>query len=67
LLIETDAPYLLPRNIKPKPKSSRNEPCYLSYIVKTLAEKTAYSEQDIRYHSEQNAIRVFQLAPLKER
>ena len=29
LLIETDAPYLLPRDIKPAPKSRRNEPAYL--------------------------------------
>jgi len=67
LLIETDAPYLLPRNIRPKPKSSRNEPCYLPYIVKVLAEKTGYSEQEISQYSEQNAQRVFQLTVTKER
>ncbi len=67
LLIETDAPYLLPRNIRPKPKSSRNEPCYLPYIVKVLAEKTGYSEQDISQYSEQNAQHVFQLTVTKER
>ena len=29
LMIETDAPYLMPRNIKPKPKHNRNEPAFL--------------------------------------
>src|SRR6478672_10795720 len=33
LLIETDAPFLLPRNI-PKPWPSNNEPSYLPYVVK---------------------------------
>jgi TatD DNase family protein len=33
LLIETDAPYLTPRTIRPRPKSSRNEPSYLPYTV----------------------------------
>ena len=38
LLIETDAPYLLPHNIEPKPQSRRNEPQYLSYVLKAIAE-----------------------------
>lgn len=37
LMVESDAPYLLPRTIKPAPKSRRNEPCYLPYVVETLA------------------------------
>ena len=37
LMIETDAPYLLPRSMRPKPKSSRNEPKYLPYIAQTVA------------------------------
>jgi TatD DNase family protein len=37
LLIETDAPYLLPRDIRPAPKSRRNEPMYLPYVVKAIA------------------------------
>ncbi|WP_186824968.1 TatD family hydrolase, partial [Klebsiella pneumoniae] len=31
LLIETDAPYLLPRDMQPKPASRRNEPAYLQH------------------------------------
>lgn len=37
LMIETDAPYLMPRNLKPKPKSRRNEPKYLPHIAEEVA------------------------------
>jgi TatD DNase family protein len=37
LLVETDAPYLLPRDLAPKPAGRRNEPAYLGHIVRTLA------------------------------
>ncbi len=37
LMIETDAPYLLPRDLKPKPKTRINEPAYLPHILKTIA------------------------------
>lgn len=59
LLIETDAPYLTPRTIRPKPKSSRNEPSYLSYIVKEIAKLTDYSEQDIIKQTTKNTKFVF--------
>lgn len=38
IMIETDSPYLLPRNISPKPKSSTNVPANLTWIVTKLAE-----------------------------
>ena len=37
LMIETDAPYLLPRTVKPTPSHRRNEPMYLAHIVEELA------------------------------
>lgn len=37
LLLETDAPYLLPRDLSPRPKSRRNEPAYLPHILETAA------------------------------
>lgn len=37
LMIETDAPYLLPRTLKPMPKDRRNEPAFLAHIVEELA------------------------------
>ncbi len=38
LMLETDAPYLTPRTLRPKPKSSRNEPAYLPWVLDSVAE-----------------------------
>jgi TatD DNase family protein len=37
LLLETDGPYLLPRDLSPKPPSRRNEPAYLPHIAEVVA------------------------------
>ena len=37
LLIETDAPYLLPRDLRPKPARHRNEPAFLLHLASTIA------------------------------
>ena len=37
LLLETDAPYLLPRDLEPRPRSRRNEPAYLTHVATTVA------------------------------
>lgn len=37
LMVETDAPYLLPRTLKPMSKDRRNEPAFLPHIVAELA------------------------------
>ena len=37
LLLETDAPYLLPRDIRPQPSHRRNEPMYLAHICEVVA------------------------------
>jgi TatD DNase family protein len=37
LLLETDAPYLLPRTVKPQPSHRRNEPMYLAHICAEVA------------------------------
>ena len=38
LMLETDAPYILPRTIEPRPKDRRNEPAYLTYVLATVAQ-----------------------------
>jgi TatD DNase family protein len=38
LMLETDAPYLLPRTLRPKPKERRNEPAFLPHILNTVAD-----------------------------
>lgn len=37
LLLETDAPYLLPRDLEPKPRSRRNEPHWLAHVLERVA------------------------------
>jgi TatD DNase family protein len=37
LMLETDAPYLLPRNVQPMPAHRRNEPMYLQHICAEVA------------------------------
>jgi TatD DNase family protein len=37
LMIETDAPYLLPRTVRPQPSHRRNEPMYLRHICEEIA------------------------------
>lgn len=37
LMLETDAPYLLPRDIRPQPSDRRNEPMYLAHICEVVA------------------------------
>jgi TatD DNase family protein len=37
LMVETDAPYLLPRTLRPMPSDRRNEPAFLPHIVEELA------------------------------
>ena len=37
LLVETDAPYLLPRDLDPKPANRTNEPAYLPHILAAVA------------------------------
>ena len=61
LMIETDAPYLIPRTIKPKPKSSRNEPSYLPHIIEKLAELYLCNIDDIINASNDNTRHVFNL------
>jgi TatD DNase family protein len=38
LMLETDAPYLQPRTIKPKPATRRNEPANLTWVLAKVSE-----------------------------
>jgi TatD DNase family protein len=61
LMIETDAPYLMPRNIKPKPKSRRNEPKNLPHICEFLARCLNRPAEDVAESTTINAQRFFNL------
>lgn len=59
LMIETDAPYLLPRTIKPKPKSRRNEPAMLPWVAQTIAELKQTTVESVMEQTHNNAISLF--------
>jgi TatD DNase family protein len=59
LLIETDAPYLLPRDLKPKPQSRRNEPMYLPHVLAAIAEARGESVEKLAEITTDNARRLF--------
>lgn len=61
LVIETDAPYLLPRTLAQKPKSRRNEPMYLPEIARYIAEQTGQSTESIQQMSWNNSCSLFNL------
>ena len=59
LMIETDAPYLLPRTLDPKPKTRRNEPMYLREVLRVVAESMGCPESDVAAATTENAERFF--------
>ena len=59
LLLETDAPYLMPRNLQPKPSSRRNEPMHLRQVLETVAHYRAETAEAIARASTDNARRLF--------
>ncbi|WP_372872207.1 TatD family hydrolase [Shewanella sp.] len=61
LLIETDSPYLLPRSMRPKPKSGKNLPQYLPYIAAEIARLRQEDERAFIERTYQNSLRFFQL------
>jgi TatD DNase family protein len=63
LLIETDAPYLMPRTIQPKPKTRRNEPMYLPEILKVVADARDQSVDHVAEITARNARHFFGLPP----
>lgn len=66
ILLETDAPYLLPRDMQVKPvEKNRNEPCYLPHIANSVARYMAVEEADLIAAAYRNTIEFFNLKPSK--
>jgi TatD DNase family protein len=61
LMIETDAPYLKPRNLRPRVKSHRNEPRLLPWILGTLAAARDEHPEFLAQRTTANARRFFRL------
>jgi len=59
LLLETDSPYLTPRDMQPQPKSRRNEPAFLAHILKTVARALGQPPEEVAVQTTRNAQRLF--------
>ena len=59
LMIETDGPYLLPRDLNPKPRSRRNEPMYLPHIAAVIARARGESIDRLAEHTTATAQAFF--------
>jgi TatD DNase family protein len=62
LLIETDAPYLLPRDLPEKPRTRRNEPSYLPHILDRVAAARDEPVERVAEATRRNTERLFKLA-----
>lgn len=61
VLVETDAPYLLPRDLNPKPSTRRNEPVHLPHVVGVLARLMDVEPERLAEASSRNAEQLFAL------
>ena len=61
LMIETDAPYLLPRTMSPRPRSRRNEPGFLPWVARRVAECRCEDPAVVDRRTHANAVRFFGL------
>jgi TatD DNase family protein len=61
LLLETDAPYLTPRDMRPQPKARRNEPAFLPHILEAVARALGRPAEELAAETVRNAERLFGL------
>ena len=59
LVLETDGPYLLPRDLNPKPHSRRNEPMYLPHVLQAVAAARGQAPQELASLTTRNALTLF--------
>jgi TatD DNase family protein len=62
LLLETDAPYLTPRDLHPQPKARRNEPAFLPHIARAVARARGEPAEALAEAAARNARVFFGLA-----
>ena len=61
LLLETDAPYLTPRDLRPQPRARRNEPAFLPHILNAVARALGRPPEEVAAETSRNAIALFSL------
>ena len=59
MMIETDSPYLIPKNLMVKPNKNINEPKYLPHIANEICELTGYDLEELKSATSNNAIEFF--------
>lgn len=62
LMLETDAPYLTPRTLRPKPKGGRNEPAFLVEVLQTVATAIGKPAEEIAQATTATACQFFNLS-----
>ena len=62
LMIETDAPFLLPRSMPNRPKDGRNEPAFLTYVLQMVADCLGKPPTDVAAATTKTAREFFRLA-----
>jgi TatD DNase family protein len=66
LMLETDAPYLLPRTMQPKPAHRRNEPAFLPLVLAETARCRDVGVEALAQTTTANACRFFGLRLLPD-
>jgi TatD DNase family protein len=61
LLLETDSPYLTPRDLNPQPRARRNEPAFLPHIARAVAGALGRPLEEVALETTRNASRFFGL------
>jgi TatD DNase family protein len=61
LMVETDAPYLLPKTMSEPPKGKRNEPAFLPWVISKIAEQRNESAEELAQQTADNSLRFFRL------
>jgi TatD DNase family protein len=59
LFVETDAPFLLPRDLTPKPRHRRNEPMHLPHVLRTVARAAGRDPEGLARQTLDNARSLF--------
>jgi TatD DNase family protein len=61
LLLETDSPYLTPRDLRPQPKARRNEPAFLPHVCRAVARALGRPAEEVAAETTRNALSFFAL------
>ena len=58
-MLETDCPYLIPKNLPDKPAKNINEPKYLPHIANEISKLTGVDVEELCSATHDNAVKFF--------